>query len=152
MFDRLMSTNKAGGFGVGKTGFLQVLAFRRLSKLYLKRYIIFIQLFINSKIENYTIVTSGTIFFHYFVSESKYRISANSFRGNYSIYEVKNCHNAETIWKFPHFLLSKKNSFRGNYTRKYGTHMICYDHVLLYFFFQKHNWHSLQVALVIRWY
>ena len=102
MFDHLMSTNKAGGFGVGKTGFLQVLAFRRLSKLYLKRYIIFIQLFINSKIENYTIVTSGTIFFHYFVSESKYRISAkfpplNSFRGNYSIYEVKNYHNAETI-------------------------------------------------------
>ena len=93
MFDRPMSTNKAGGFGVGKTGFLQVLAFRRLSKLYLKRYIIFIQLFINSKIEIYTIVTSGTIFFHYFVSESKYL----------------------------------------------PTHMICYDHVLLYFFFQKHN-------------
>ena len=60
MFDRLMSTNKAGGFGVGKTGFLQVLAFRRLSKLYLKRYIIFIQLFINSKIENYTILPSGS--------------------------------------------------------------------------------------------
>ena len=27
----------------------------------------------------------------------------------YSIYEVKNCHNAKTIWKFPHFPLSKKN-------------------------------------------
>ena len=36
------------------------------------------------------------------------------FRGNYSIYEVKNYHNAETIRKFPHFTLSKKNSFRGN--------------------------------------
>ena len=34
----------------------------------------------------------------------------NSFHGNYSIYEVKKCHNAETIWKFPHFPLSKKNS------------------------------------------
>jgi hypothetical protein len=44
----------------------------------------------------------------------------NSFRGNYSIYEVKNYHNAETIWKFPHFTLSKKNSFRGNYSRKHG--------------------------------
>jgi hypothetical protein len=44
----------------------------------------------------------------------------NSFRGNYSIYEVKNCHNAETIWKFPHFQLSKKSTFRGNYTWKYG--------------------------------
>ena len=61
-----------------------------------------------------------------------YRTSANSFlpwivfplqsfRGNYSIYEVKNCHNAETIWKFPHFLLSEKNCFHGNYMRKYGT-------------------------------
>ena len=49
---------------------------------------------------------------------NNYRISANSFRGNYSIYEVKKCHNAETIWKFPHFPLSKKNSFRGNYLRK----------------------------------
>ena len=48
----------------------------------------------------------------------------NSFRGNYSIYEVKNCHNAETIWKFPHFPhfpLTKNNSFRGNYLWKYGT-------------------------------
>ena len=44
----------------------------------------------------------------------------NSFRGNYSIYEVKNYHNAETIWKFLHFPLSKNNSFHGNYTRKYG--------------------------------
>ena len=44
----------------------------------------------------------------------------NSFRSNYSIYEVKNCHNAETIWKFPHFPLSKKNSFNGNYLRKYS--------------------------------
>ena len=35
--------------------------------------------------------------------------------------EVSHCHNAETIWKFPHFPLSKKNSFRGNYSRKYGT-------------------------------
>ena len=34
----------------------------------------------------------------------------NSVRGNYSIYEVKNCHNAETIWKFPQFPLSKKNN------------------------------------------
>jgi hypothetical protein len=52
-----------------------------------------------------------------------YRISANnfnSFRRNYSIYEVKNCPNAETIRKFPHFPLSKKNSFRGNYMRKYS--------------------------------
>ena len=46
--------------------------------------------------------------------------SFNSFRGNYSKYEVKNCHNAETIWKFPHFWLSKKNSFQGNYLQKYG--------------------------------
>ena len=48
-----------------------------------------------------------------------YRISANSFipwivsplnsfHGNYSIYEVKNCHNAETIWKFPHFPLLRQ--------------------------------------------
>ena len=44
-----------------------------------------------------------------------------SFRGNYSIYQLKNCHNAETIRQFPHFLLSKKNSFRGNYTRRYGS-------------------------------
>ena len=44
----------------------------------------------------------------------------NSFSSNYSIYEVKNCYNEETIWKFPHFLLSKKNSFRGNYLQKYG--------------------------------
>ena len=51
MFDRLMLTNKAGGFGVGKTGFLQVLAFRHLSKLYLKRYIILFQYLVNSKIE-----------------------------------------------------------------------------------------------------
>jgi hypothetical protein len=56
-----------------------------------------------------------------------YRISANSFlpplnsfRGNYSIYEVKNCRNAENIWKFPHSLLPKKHSFRGNYSWKYG--------------------------------
>ena len=42
----------------------------------------------------------------------------NSFHGNYSIYEVKNCHNAETIWKFSHFTLSKKNS----YSRKYGNY------------------------------
>ena len=28
--------------------------------------------------------------------------------------------NAETIWKFSHFTLSKKNSFHGNYSRKYG--------------------------------
>ena len=28
---------------------------------------------------------------------SMYCISANSFLGNYSIYEVKNCHNSETI-------------------------------------------------------
>ena len=27
---------------------------------------------------------------------------------NYSIYEVKKCHKAETTWKFPHFTLSKK--------------------------------------------
>ena len=63
--------------------------------------------------------------------ESSYSISANSFlpwivspfnsfRGNYSIYEVKNYLNAETIWKIPHFPLLKKNSFRGNYSRKYG--------------------------------
>ena len=44
----------------------------------------------------------------------------NSFNGNYSIYEVKKCHNVETIWKFPHFPLSKKNSFHKNYSRKYG--------------------------------
>ena len=44
----------------------------------------------------------------------------NSFPNNYSIHEVKNCQNAETIWKFPHFPLSKKNSFRGNYMRKYS--------------------------------
>ena len=66
------------------------------------------------------------------ISQIEYRISTNSFlpwivapfnsfRGNYSIYAVKNCHNAETtIWKFPDFPLSKKNSFRGNYSRKYG--------------------------------
>ena len=41
----------------------------------------------------------------------------NSFRNNYSIYEVKNCHNAETIWKYPHFPLSKKNSFRETIRR-----------------------------------
>ena len=28
--------------------------------------------------------------------------------------------NAETIWKFSHFTLSKKNSFRRNYLWKYG--------------------------------
>ena len=44
----------------------------------------------------------------------------SSFRSNYSIHEVKNCHNAETVSKFPHFLPSKKNSFHGNYSRKYG--------------------------------
>ena len=43
----------------------------------------------------------------------------NNFRGNYSIYEVKDCHNAETIWKFPHFSLSKENSFLGNYIQTY---------------------------------
>ena len=59
--------------------------------------------------------------------ESSYSISANSFlpwivspfnsfRGNYSIYKVKNCHNAENIWKILHFPLPKK----GNYMRKYG--------------------------------
>ena len=57
--------------------------------------------------------------------KSRYPISANSFlpgivspfnsfRGNYSIYEVKNCYNVESIY------VSKKNSFLGNYTRKYG--------------------------------
>ena len=35
----------------------------------------------------------------------------NSFRNNYSTHEVKNRHNAEIIWKFPHFPLSTKNSF-----------------------------------------
>ena len=54
-----------------------------------------------------------------------YHISANSFlpwivSPHFSIYEVKNCHNTETIWKFPHFPLSKKNSFRGNCLWKYG--------------------------------
>ena len=44
-----------------------------------------------------------------------YRISANSFLGNYSIYEVKDGHNVETIWKFPHFPLMKMNSFHRNY-------------------------------------
>ena len=49
------------------------------------------------------------------VRKSKRREKNNllhNFQGNYSIYEVKNCHNAETIRQFPHFLLSKKNSFR----------------------------------------
>ena len=60
-----------------------------------------------------------------------YRISANSFlpwivspfnsfRANYSIHEVKNCHNAEIIWKFSYFPLSKKKSVRRNYSQKYG--------------------------------
>ena len=47
----------------------------------------------------------------------------NSFSNNYSIYEVKNCQNAETILKFPHFPISKKNSFCGNYSRKYGIYV-----------------------------
>ena len=62
---------------------------------------------------------------------TKYHIFANcffpwilsplqNFHNNCSIYEVKNCNNAETKWKFPHFPLSKKNSFRGNFLRKYG--------------------------------
>ena len=48
----------------------------------------------------------------------KYRTSANSFFPLNSfplsivsvatIQFMKNCHNAETIWKFPHFLLSKE--------------------------------------------
>ena len=46
------------------------------------------------------------------------------FPRNDSIYEVKNCHNTETIWKFPHFSHSKKNIFRGNYSRKYGISII----------------------------
>ena len=33
----------------------------------------------------------------------------NSFHGNYSIYEVKNCHNTETTWKFPYFPLQLFN-------------------------------------------
>ena len=36
----------------------------------------------------------------------------NSFCSNHSIFELKNCHNSETIWK-THFPLSKKNSFCG---------------------------------------
>ena len=32
----------------------------------------------------------------------------------------------ETIWKFPHFLLTKKNSFRGKYSRKYGKQLIAF--------------------------
>ena len=43
-----------------------------------------------------------------------------SFCGSYSIYELRNCHNAETIWKYSRFPLSKKNSFWRNYSRKYS--------------------------------
>ena len=43
----------------------------------------------------------------------------NSFRGNYSIYEVKNWHNAETTWNFSTFSTFKKKidsteTIRGN--------------------------------------
>ena len=55
----------------------------------------------------------------------KYRISANSFLpgivspfnnflGNYSIYEVKKNATMRRLWKFPHFPLSKKNSYPRN--------------------------------------
>ena len=44
--------------------------------------------------------------------EKKYFVT-DSFHGNFSIYQVKKCHYAETIRQFLHFLLSKKNSFRG---------------------------------------
>ena len=65
-----------------------------------------------------------------------YCISSNCFHGNYSFLKVENVeifiyivsalcnfllHNAETIWKFSHFLLSKKNSFRGINLRKYSS-------------------------------
>ena len=75
------------------------------------------------------LVSNNVFFIRKLVTE--YHISANSFlswkvppfnsfHGNYSIYKVKNCHNAETILKFPHFPLSKKNSFRRNYKWKYS--------------------------------
>ena len=60
------------------------------------------------------------------VSSLEYFPPFNIFRSNYSIYEVKNCHNVETIWKFQHFLLSKKNNFRRNYSRKYGNLFLFY--------------------------
>ena len=64
-----------------------------------------------SKVSSWPTYHLGNVIFF------KYRISTNSFRGNYSIYEVKNCH-AETIRKFLHFTLSKKivsaETIRGN--------------------------------------
>ena len=62
---------------------------------------------------------NGTIFPR-IVSSLKKFPPFNSFLGNYSIHEVKNCHNAEIIWKFSYFPLSKKKSVRRNYSQKYG--------------------------------
>ena len=47
-----------------------------------------------------TAITIFKVMFHLLKadrSEILYRISANSFRGNYSIYDVKNYHGVETI-------------------------------------------------------
>ena len=41
----------------------------------------------------------------------------NSFCGNFSIYEVKNCHNVEIIEKFHIFQFQKRNCFCGNYSQ-----------------------------------
>ena len=49
---------------------------------------------------------------------STYRISANSFRGNYSFLNL-----ALFTVTFDQ-KVSKKNSFRGNYSRKYGKCML----------------------------
>ena len=68
----------------------------------------------------------------------------NSFRGNYSVYEVKNCRNAESIWKILHFSLSKKNIFCRNYSRTYGIQVY---HVIR---LNKHTFHqfpTLQISI-----
>ena len=79
---------------------------------------------IQKRIVSAETIWGNTVIFSYCISTNSFLPSIvspfNSFRGNYSIHEVKNCHNAETIWNFPHFPLSKKTSFCGNYTRKYG--------------------------------
>ena len=59
-----------------------------------------------------------------FVCKSIALLRSNlDWNSNYSIYEIENCYNAESIWKFPHFTLSKK---------KVSVETICGNTVLRY--------------------
>ena len=47
--------------------------------------------------------------------------------------------NEETIWNFPAFMNSKKNSCRGNYMRKYGRSVTSFQKDFLKFHFAPKN-------------